>query len=180
MSLWLTNFYLFNSLSSSSSFASFILTMPLFVHWKPAPGKILARVKAFDRHSNMVLENVREMWTEVPHGGKKKAKPVNKDRWHRWFWGDRVVGVTLKKNEQDKGFNTAMLVISPESPPRMTCPSFWTTRMDYGVKRLETPCEWCQRNQRNWKVIVNGPRICTEIWLIFICFYVFLYVSYAS
>ncbi|CAK9092250.1 Probable small nuclear ribonucleoprotein Sm D2 (Sm-D2) (snRNP core protein D2) [Durusdinium trenchii] len=26
--------------------------------------KILARVKAFDRHSNMVLENVREMWTE--------------------------------------------------------------------------------------------------------------------
>ena len=42
--------------------------------------KILARVKAFDRHSNMVLENVREMWTEVPHGGKKKAKPVNKDR----------------------------------------------------------------------------------------------------
>eukprot|EP00438_Fugacium_kawagutii_P022123 Skav232870 [mRNA] locus=scaffold1881:7482:9974:- [translate_table: standard] len=41
--------------------------------------KILARVKAFDRHSNMVLENVREMWTEVPHGGKKKAKPVNKD-----------------------------------------------------------------------------------------------------
>ena len=28
----------------------------------------------------MVLENVREMWTEVPHGGKKKAKPVNKAR----------------------------------------------------------------------------------------------------
>uniref|UniRef100_A0A7S4V8R6 Small nuclear ribonucleoprotein Sm D2 n=2 Tax=Alexandrium monilatum TaxID=311494 RepID=A0A7S4V8R6_9DINO len=42
--------------------------------------KILARAKAFDRHSNMVLENVREMWTEIPHGGKKKAKPVNKDR----------------------------------------------------------------------------------------------------
>ena len=27
--------------------------------------KILARVKAFDRHMNMVLENAREMWTEV-------------------------------------------------------------------------------------------------------------------
>ena len=27
--------------------------------------KLLARVKAFDRHCNMVLENVREMWTEV-------------------------------------------------------------------------------------------------------------------
>ncbi|KAJ3556939.1 hypothetical protein NM688_g1749 [Phlebia brevispora] len=37
--------------------------------------KLLARVKAFDRHSNMVLEN---MWTEVPKG--KNKKPVNKDR----------------------------------------------------------------------------------------------------
>ena len=32
-----------------------------------------------DATSSEVLENVREMWTEVPHGGKKKAKPVNKD-----------------------------------------------------------------------------------------------------
>ena len=30
----------------------------------------------------MVLENVKEMWTEVPKTGKgkKKSKPVNKDR----------------------------------------------------------------------------------------------------
>ena len=27
--------------------------------------KLLARVKAFDRHFNMVLEGVKEMWTEV-------------------------------------------------------------------------------------------------------------------
>eukprot|EP00976_Prorocentrum_cordatum_P098308 1191346-Prorocentrum_minimum.AAC.5 len=27
--------------------------------------KILGRVKAFDRHCNMVLENVKEMWTEA-------------------------------------------------------------------------------------------------------------------
>ncbi|KAF9786015.1 Sm-like ribonucleoprotein, partial [Thelephora terrestris] len=40
--------------------------------------KLLARVKAFDRHSNMVLENVKEMWTEMPKG--KNKKPVNKDR----------------------------------------------------------------------------------------------------
>ncbi|KAG7450347.1 uncharacterized protein BT62DRAFT_884191 [Guyanagaster necrorhizus] len=40
--------------------------------------KLLARVKAFDRHSNMVLENVKEMWTEIPKG--KNKKPVNKDR----------------------------------------------------------------------------------------------------
>ncbi|KAJ0677669.1 putative small nuclear ribonucleoprotein Sm D2 [Helianthus annuus] len=27
--------------------------------------KLLGRVRAFDRHCNMVLENIREMWTEV-------------------------------------------------------------------------------------------------------------------
>jgi small nuclear ribonucleoprotein (snRNP)-like protein len=27
--------------------------------------KLLARVKAFDRHCNLLLENVKEMWTEV-------------------------------------------------------------------------------------------------------------------
>uniref|UniRef100_A0A452IA53 Small nuclear ribonucleoprotein Sm D2 n=1 Tax=Gopherus agassizii TaxID=38772 RepID=A0A452IA53_9SAUR len=32
--------------------------------------KLLGRVKAFDRHCNMVLENVKEMWTEVPKSGK--------------------------------------------------------------------------------------------------------------
>jgi small nuclear ribonucleoprotein D2 len=29
------------------------------------PLSVLTRVKAFDRHCNMVLENVKEMWTEV-------------------------------------------------------------------------------------------------------------------
>lgn len=29
--------------------------------------KLLGRVKAFDRHCNMILENVKEMWTEVSH-----------------------------------------------------------------------------------------------------------------
>ncbi|KAH9535382.1 hypothetical protein CY35_17G049300 [Sphagnum magellanicum] len=44
--------------------------------------KLLGSVKAFDRHCNMVLENVKEMWTGVQKTGKgkKKAKPVNKDR----------------------------------------------------------------------------------------------------
>ena len=43
--------------------------------------KLLARVKAFDRHCNMVLENVKEMWTETPRtAAGKKGRPVNKDR----------------------------------------------------------------------------------------------------
>ncbi|KAF2431309.1 small nuclear ribonucleoprotein Sm D2 [Tothia fuscella] len=43
--------------------------------------KILARVKAFDRHCNMVLENCKEMWTETPRtAAGKKGRAVNKDR----------------------------------------------------------------------------------------------------
>ncbi|KAI4294486.1 Sm-like ribonucleoprotein [Schizophyllum commune] len=50
--------------------------------------KLLARVKAFDRHSNMVLEN---MWTEIPKG--KNKKPVNKDRFisKMFLRGDSVI-----------------------------------------------------------------------------------------
>ncbi|KZV92130.1 Sm-like ribonucleo protein [Exidia glandulosa HHB12029] len=53
--------------------------------------KLLARVKAFDRHTNMVLENVKEMWTEIPKG--KNKKPVNKDRFisKMFLRGDSVV-----------------------------------------------------------------------------------------
>ncbi|KAJ1532117.1 hypothetical protein ONE63_000744 [Megalurothrips usitatus] len=57
--------------------------------------KLLGRVKAFDRHCNMVLENVKEMWTEQPRAGKgrKKGKPVNKDRFisKMFLRGDSVI-----------------------------------------------------------------------------------------
>lgn len=55
--------------------------------------KILARVKAFDRHMNMVLTDAREMWTEVPKGGGKKRQPVNKDRFMSKIFlrGDSVI-----------------------------------------------------------------------------------------
>ena len=57
--------------------------------------KLLARVKAFDRHCNMVLENVKEMWTEVPKSGrgKKGARPVNRDRFvsKMFLRGDSVI-----------------------------------------------------------------------------------------
>ncbi|WFD24790.1 mRNA splicing protein [Malassezia equina] len=55
--------------------------------------KLLARVKAFDRHSNMVLENVKEMWTEVPKSKSKKPVHVRKDRFisKMFLRGDSVV-----------------------------------------------------------------------------------------
>ncbi|KAK2754530.1 mRNA splicing protein [Arachnomyces sp. PD_36] len=61
--------------------------------------KLLARVKAFDRHCNMVLENVKEMWTEKPKGsnGNAKGKGVNKDRFisKMFLRGDSVILVLL-------------------------------------------------------------------------------------
>ncbi|XP_053201848.1 small nuclear ribonucleoprotein Sm D2-like [Panonychus citri] len=54
--------------------------------------KLLGRVKAFDRHLNMVMEEVKEIWTEYPKSGKK-SKPVNKDRFinKMFLRGDSVI-----------------------------------------------------------------------------------------
>ena len=54
--------------------------------------KIIARVKAFDRHCNMVLENVKELWTE-----KEKNQKVNRERFisKLFLRGDSVI-VILK------------------------------------------------------------------------------------
>jgi len=64
--------------------------------------KLLARVKAFDRHCNMVLENVKEMWTEYPKVGKgaAKARPINKDRYisKMFLRGDSVILVLRNPN----------------------------------------------------------------------------------
>ncbi|KAL9102578.1 MAG: hypothetical protein Q9163_002296 [Psora crenata] len=60
--------------------------------------KLLARVKAFDRHCNMVLENVKEMWTETPRNSAgKKGRSVNKDRFisKMFLRGDSVILVLL-------------------------------------------------------------------------------------
>lgn len=58
--------------------------------------KILARVRAFDRHMNMVLENVLEMWTEIPRGSHgKKSNPMKKERYitKLFLRGDSVIFV---------------------------------------------------------------------------------------
>ncbi|KAL3234444.1 Small nuclear ribonucleoprotein Sm D2 [Nakaseomyces bracarensis] len=54
--------------------------------------KLIARVKAYDRHCNMVLENVKEFWTE-----KKGKQTVNRERFisKLFLRGDSVI-VVLK------------------------------------------------------------------------------------
>lgn len=55
--------------------------------------RLLARVRAYDRHCNMVLEDVKEMWVETP-----KGKPIYKDRFisKLFLRGDTVI--TVLKN----------------------------------------------------------------------------------
>eukprot|EP00949_MAST-11_sp_MAST-11-sp1_P002393 g2393.t1 len=62
--------------------------------------KLLARVKAFDRHMNMVLEDVKDMWTTIPKGGKNKNVPINKDRYisKMFLRGDNVILVLSNPN----------------------------------------------------------------------------------
>ncbi|KDO87215.1 hypothetical protein CISIN_1g033904mg [Citrus sinensis] len=79
------------------SFRNSQTTLMLFCFWalEFIVLQLLGRVRAFDRHCNMVLENVREMWTELPKTGKgkKKALPVNKDRFisKMFLRGDSVI-----------------------------------------------------------------------------------------
>ena len=53
-------------------------------------------------HCNMVLENVKEMWTETPKTGKgaKRARPVSKDRYisKMFLRGDSVILVLRNPN----------------------------------------------------------------------------------
>merc|ERR1712087_490439 len=58
--------------------------------------KLLGRVKAFDRHCNLLLEDVKEMWTETSKGGKGRSgrgQTINKDRFvsKMFLRGDSVI-----------------------------------------------------------------------------------------
>jgi small nuclear ribonucleoprotein D2 len=75
--------------------------------------KLVGRVKAFDRHFNMILENVKEMWSEGGKGkggkGQKKkvAKPMNKDRFisKMFLRGDSVILVVFTKSSDESAMN---------------------------------------------------------------------------
>lgn len=60
--------------------------------------KLLGRVKAYDRHCNMVLEDVREIWTETKSGSRD---PISRDRKipKMFLRGDSVVLVVRNVND---------------------------------------------------------------------------------
>ncbi|KAJ6438433.1 hem oxygenase-like, multi-helical [Purpureocillium lavendulum] len=79
--------------------------------------KLLARVKAFDRHCNMILENVKEMWTETSKTDGGMTKSVNKDRF--------ISKIPWKKHDrpQAPGSGTSSYPLPPTYTvrPRLAC-----------------------------------------------------------
>ena len=61
--------------------------------------KLLGRVRAFDRHLNMVLEEVKEVWTTEDRvgQGKRTSKPVHRDRFlgKMFLRGDSIIIVWI-------------------------------------------------------------------------------------
>lgn len=56
--------------------------------------KLLAKVKAFDRHCNLILEDVKELWTETLRNSKGKIiKTSSKERFiaKLFLRGDSVI-----------------------------------------------------------------------------------------
>ena len=69
--------------------------------------KILAKIRAFDRHMNMVLETVCEIWTEMSKGKGKKVLPKNRERFisKMFLRGDSVILVLKNPNETNNEIN---------------------------------------------------------------------------
>ena len=61
--------------------------------------KLLGHLRAFDRHMNMILENVIELWTEISKTSKGK-KPTKRNRERNlnklFLRGDSVILVVKK------------------------------------------------------------------------------------
>ncbi|KAK6454546.1 uncharacterized protein RJT20DRAFT_130696 [Scheffersomyces xylosifermentans] len=56
--------------------------------------KLIGKVKAFDRHCNLILENVKELWTETVKNNKgKTTKSISRERFisKLFLRGDSVV-----------------------------------------------------------------------------------------
>lgn len=66
---------------------------PVMIHCRNNH-KLLAKVKAFDRHCNLLLEDVKELWTETTRNSKGKViKSTSKERYivKMFLRGDSVI-----------------------------------------------------------------------------------------
>ena len=70
--------------------------------------KLLGRIRAFDRHMNIILEAVCEIWSEMMKGKSKTHKLRNRERFisKMFLRGDSIILIVKNpndtKNEEDK------------------------------------------------------------------------------
>ena len=57
--------------------------------------KLIGRVKIFDRHCNMILQDVTEIWSTPPKGASRNAPPKERSIPKLFLRGDTVVSVLL-------------------------------------------------------------------------------------
>ena len=63
--------------------------------------KLLGRIRAFDRHMNIILEAVCEIWSEMMKGKNKQRKLRNKERFipKMFLRGDSIILIVKNPNE---------------------------------------------------------------------------------
>ena len=63
--------------------------------------KLLGRIRAFDRHMNIILEAVCEIWSEMMKGKKKQHKLRNRERFisKMFLRGDSIILIVKNPNE---------------------------------------------------------------------------------
>ena len=127
--------------------------------------KLLGRVKAFDRHCNMVLENVKEIWVEAPKKGKGKAAgggkaaPVTKDRFisKMFLRGDSVIlGARREpgaRTEAHRPSTGARGVPPPHSRARPRAPA-----RPRRPPRARTDRPRCRRAGRTDDAVLRNPK----------------------
>ena len=63
--------------------------------------KLLGRIRAFDRHMNIILEAVCEIWSEMMKGKNKQRKLRNRERFIQKMFlrGDSIILIVKNPNE---------------------------------------------------------------------------------
>ena len=67
--------------------------------------KLLGRIRAFDRHMNIILEAVCEIWSEMMKGKNKTHKLRNRERFisKMFLRGDSIILIVKNPNEAKTG-----------------------------------------------------------------------------
>ena len=104
----------------------------------------MGRVRAFDRHLNMVLEEVKEMWTTETKIGydKRTPKPVHKDRFLGMMFlrGDSVI-LVVKIGRQTSKWDTRYHDSDNKKP--VTLPTLVESYEEVGGGMTAEPKGYC-------------------------------------